>query len=62
VLRETDADRRFLMFEKNLFPQLAEGGRLHGCALAGAWYDCGTMERWEKAIREWDGASTGAGF
>jgi NDP-sugar pyrophosphorylase family protein len=69
VLREADPSKRFLMFEKDLFPQLAQAGRLHGCALSGAWYDCGTMERWDKAIREWDGAalpagevSTGAGF
>lgn len=44
---------KFLMFEKDLFPRLAEEGRLGGCPLDGPWYDCGTMERWEKAIREW---------
>jgi NDP-sugar pyrophosphorylase family protein len=43
------------MFEKDLFPQLAEQGRLAGCQLAGQWYDCGTMERWERAISEWKG-------
>ncbi len=60
VLAEPDAAKRFLMFEKDLFPQLAQDGRLYGCELAGAWYDCGTMERWEKAITEWDGGSTAA--
>lgn len=46
---------RFLMFEKDLFPRLAEERRLAGCQLDGPWYDCGTMERWEKAIKEWRG-------
>ncbi|MBU1032671.1 MAG: nucleotidyltransferase family protein [Patescibacteria group bacterium] len=45
---------RFLMFEKDLFPRLAGEGRLGGCPLQGQWYDCGTMERWERAINEWD--------
>lgn len=55
VLDEVDKEKRFLMFEKDLFPKLAEQGRLAGCQLDGPWYDCGTMERWEKAIREWRG-------
>lgn len=58
VLKEVDASKRFLMFEKDLFPMLAGMDRLYGCELDGAWYDCGTMERWEKAITEWDGGST----
>ncbi len=53
VLSEADKTKTFLMFEKDLFPRLAEEGRLGGCALEGPWYDCGTMERWEKAIKEW---------
>ncbi|MEK7473671.1 MAG: nucleotidyltransferase family protein [Patescibacteria group bacterium] len=53
VLSEVDKTKPFLMFEKDLFPRLAEEGRLGGCALEGPWYDCGTFERWEKAIAEW---------
>ncbi len=53
VLSEADKTKTFLMFEKDLFPRLAEEGRLAGCELAGPWYDCGTLERWEKAITEW---------
>jgi NDP-sugar pyrophosphorylase family protein len=53
VLAELDQDRPFLMFEKDLFPRLAEERRLGGCGLEGPWYDCGTLERWEKAINEW---------
>lgn len=53
VFGEADRGKKFLMFEKDLFPALAAQGRLNGCALEGPWFDCGTMERWEKAIREW---------
>lgn len=55
VLAEADKSKRFLMFEKDLFPRLALERRLGGCQLDGQWYDCGTMERWEKAINEWKG-------
>jgi len=46
---------KFLMLEKDLFPHLAEARRLAGCTLSGQWFDCGTMERWERAITEWRG-------
>lgn len=55
VMKEADYRSRFLMFEKDLFPQLAAQGRLAGCPLDGQWFDCGTMERWERAINEWKG-------
>ena len=53
VFAEVDRSKLFSMFEKDLFPQLAESGRLAGCALDGPWFDCGTMERWDRAIKEW---------
>ncbi len=43
----------FLMLEKDLFPQLALGGKLTAYESAGRWYDCGSFERWERAIKEW---------
>ena len=55
VLCEVDHARRFLMFERDLFPRLAKEGRLAGCVLDGQWFDCGTMERWERAILGWKG-------
>lgn len=55
VFGELDRDRRFQMFEIDLFPHLAAEGRLGASFLEGDWYDCGTLERWEKAIREWRG-------
>ena len=53
IFSEVSHEKKFLMFEKELFPVLATAGRLGGCQLNGPWFDCGTMERWEKAIREW---------
>lgn len=53
VLNEIDRSKTFLMFENDLFPVLAETRRLGGAPLEGLWYDCGTLERWEKAIHEW---------
>ena len=55
ILQDIDSSKKFLMFEKDLFPRLAQEKKLFGCELAGAWYDCGTMERWERAIVEWKG-------
>lgn len=53
AFKQVDGSKKFLMFEKDLFPHLAQHGQLGGCALEGQWYDCGTLERWEKAIKEW---------
>jgi NDP-sugar pyrophosphorylase family protein len=41
------------MFEKDFFPQKCDDGQLGGVHLPGPWYDCGTIERWERAIQEW---------
>ncbi len=46
-------DIRFAMVERDLFPKLVAQKRLNGYTLNGQWYDCGTFERWEKAIHEW---------
>lgn len=42
-----------LMVEKDLFPYLAKDGKLAAFKSGGKWYDCGNLERWEKAINEW---------
>lgn len=44
---------KFAMVERDLFPRLVEEKQLHGHTLEGQWYDCGTFDRWEKAIHEW---------
>lgn len=54
VLKYVDFSQKGeIMTERHLFPALARAGKLHGLRLAGRWYDCGNLERWEKAIKEW---------
>lgn len=52
-LLERPFSKRFLMFEQDVFPASAMEGVLGAVALSGPWYDCGTLERWERAIQEW---------
>ena len=44
---------KFLMIEKDIFPKLAKEGKLAGFKFQGKWMDCGTWERYEKALAEW---------
>jgi len=44
---------QFLMVEKDLFPKLAKEKKLAGFKFQGKWMDCGTWERYEKALAEW---------
>jgi NDP-sugar pyrophosphorylase family protein len=53
VFDYADFKRNFLMIEHDISPHLAKDGKLYGVRLKGRWYDCGTLERYEKAIREW---------
>ncbi len=46
------AQGKYLMFEREMFPVLAGAKQLSGFISDGSFYDCGTFERWEKAIRE----------
>jgi mannose-1-phosphate guanylyltransferase len=41
------------MSEKDIFPKLAKEGKLYGYIFSGQWYDTGTLERYEKAQKEW---------
>ncbi|MFH1444924.1 MAG: nucleotidyltransferase family protein [Nanoarchaeota archaeon] len=43
----------FCMVEKDIFPKIAASGRLFGFPFNGQWFDTGTPERYEKAIKEW---------
>lgn len=47
------AGEKFLMIEKDLFPKLAVEKKLAAYKSSGRWFDCGNLERWEKAIKEW---------
>jgi NDP-sugar pyrophosphorylase family protein len=42
----------YLMVEKDLFPQIASKRKLKGFVHTGKFFDCGTLERWERALRE----------
>ena len=50
---EIAANKKFLMIEKDLFPKLAASKKLAAYKSKGKWFDCGNLERWEKAIKEW---------
>lgn len=54
VFDHAPAGQNFVMIEKDVFPALAEQGRLAGYKFDGPWFDCGTFERWEEAIRKWE--------
>ncbi len=43
----------FAMLEKDLFPKLAQEGKLFGFRHEGRWQDCGTFDRWQKAMTDW---------
>ncbi len=43
----------FAMLEKDVFPKLAAEGKLYGYPFSGQWFDTGTLDRYEKAIKEW---------
>ena len=44
---------RFAMVEKDLFPRLAREGKLGGFELKGRWVDCGTWEKYGRAVEKW---------
>jgi len=41
------------MLEKDVFPKLAKDEKLFGYPFSGQWFDTGTLERYEKAMKEW---------
>jgi NDP-sugar pyrophosphorylase family protein len=43
------------MYEKDVFPILAKNGKLFGYVFEGQWFDTGTPERYERAIKQWRG-------
>ncbi len=43
------------MIEQDVFPKLANEGKLYGYPFDGQWFDTGTHESYERAIKEWKG-------
>lgn len=54
IFDHIDNSKNFIMIERDILPALAEQRKVFGTRLAnGRFHDCGTLERWEKAIHEW---------
>ncbi|MBI3589562.1 MAG: nucleotidyltransferase family protein [Candidatus Liptonbacteria bacterium] len=54
IFNYADLNQDYLMIEKDVFPKVAASGKLAGMKMENSrWYDCGNLERWEKAINEW---------
>jgi len=54
IFEHADFSKDQVSIEKDVFPKLAAAGRLYAFEMnSGRWYDCGTLENWEKAIKEW---------
>ena len=54
ILSYANPAQEFISIEKDIFPLLAKENKLMGIKLDNArWYDCGNLERWEKAMKEW---------
>jgi NDP-sugar pyrophosphorylase family protein len=45
----------FAMMESDVFPKLARENKLFGYPFDGQWFDTGTHESYEKAIKNWKG-------
>ncbi|HDD46447.1 MAG TPA: nucleotidyltransferase family protein, partial [Candidatus Aenigmarchaeota archaeon] len=45
--------------ERDIFPKIAEMGKLYGYPFSGQWFDTGNIERYERAIKEWKGIKLG---
>ena len=53
VLEMADFSQPQISIERDIFPKIAEKRKLMGYRTSGRWYDCGNLERWERAIKEW---------
>jgi len=47
--------KNFAMVERDVFPKVAEDGKLLGYKDPGQWFDTGTLEQLEKVRKEWNG-------
>lgn len=41
--------------ERDIFPKIAQEGKLFGFPFSGQWFDTGTLERYEEAMQKWQG-------
>lgn len=50
---ETFPLKRTFSLEKDVFPKLARAGKMRGYVFSGPWFDVGTPEQYERALKEW---------
>ncbi|MCD6194836.1 nucleotidyltransferase family protein [bacterium] len=43
-----------ISIEKEVYPRLVKAKKLAGYPFPGAWFDTGTVERYEEAVKKWD--------
>ena len=55
ILRYIPVAKKEVKIETEVFPKIAKLGKLFGYPFSGQWFDTGTPERYEKAIKEWKG-------
>jgi NDP-sugar pyrophosphorylase family protein len=55
ILKFIPNEKREIKIEKEIFPKIAKTGKLFGYQFSGQWFDTGTLERYEKAIKGWKG-------
>lgn len=55
IIQYIPAQRGEVKIETEVFPKIAKTGKLFGYPFSGQWYDTGTPERYEKALKEWKG-------
>ena len=46
-------DKKFSRLENDVFPTLVKKGKMNGYLFEGKWFDVGTPENYERAIKEW---------
>lgn len=46
--------KEFSMLEEDVFPVLAKEGKLSGYLFEGKWFDVGTPDVYERALKEWE--------
>lgn len=54
IFNYDDLSKSFLTMEKDIFPMLINDKKIIGLKIEKSrFFDCGTLENWERAIREW---------
>ena len=51
ILKIVPKEKKFSI-ERQVFPKLAEQGKLYGCLAVGQWFPTDTFARYEKAIKK----------